>query len=137
MRTSRELKLRAVSSTVLAGAFVVALGLPALAADVTPARLANADAEPQNWLMGFQNYSSHRYSRLNQITKANVANLKVAFTVPLATGLSGRTTNNMENYPLVDDGYMYILIEEINDSLPPACEAAVDGCPEQALRIEG
>jgi ferredoxin len=35
------------------------------------------------------------------------------------------------------DGYMYILVEEIDASRRSACEDAVDSCPEQALRIEG
>lgn len=42
-----------------------------------------------------------------------------------------------EVFEVRDDGYMYILLEEIDDSLRPACEAAVDGCPEQALSIQG
>ncbi|MCC6982348.1 MAG: hypothetical protein IT535_03670 [Bauldia sp.] len=80
----------------------------AFAADVTQERLENADAEPHNWLMGFQNFSSHRYSRLDEINLDNIGDLRVAYTVPLATGLIGRTTNNLENYGLVDDGYMYV-----------------------------
>jgi ferredoxin len=34
------------------------------------------------------------------------------------------------------DGYMYILLETIDDSRRSVCEEAVDGCPEQALTIE-
>ena len=54
--------------------------LPTMAADVTQERLENADAEPQNWLLPFQNYSSQRYSRLDQINRDNAKDLKV---VPL------------------------------------------------------
>ena len=36
-----------------------------------------------------------------------------------------------------DDGYMYILQAEVDESLRAACEDAVDSCPEQALTIEG
>jgi hypothetical protein len=32
---------------------------PALAADVTPERLVNADREPQNWLMNHRTYDAH------------------------------------------------------------------------------
>ena len=46
-------------------------------------RLMNADKEPQNWLMVNKDYSSHRYSALDQINKDNVKNLHVAFTVAL------------------------------------------------------
>ena len=34
------------------------------------------------------------------------------------------------------DGYVYILLETIDDSLRGACADAVDSCPEQALRVE-
>jgi ferredoxin len=42
-----------------------------------------------------------------------------------------------EVFEVRDDGYMYILVEEIDEALRPKCETAVDSCPEQALRIEG
>ncbi len=100
---------------LLAGAAVAigcvttaAVTLPALAADVTKARLENADAEPQNWLLGFQNYSSHRFSRLNQINRDNVKNLKVAFTISLNTGMIGRKDTAAEQHALVDDGMLYV-----------------------------
>jgi len=96
-------------ASAIVGGFASAVGsLPALAVDVNQTRLENADAEPQNWLMGFQNYSSHRYSRLSQINKSNVANLKAAFSVPVISGLLGRTAITLENYGLVDGGFMYL-----------------------------
>jgi alcohol dehydrogenase (cytochrome c) len=79
-----------------------------LAAEVTQGRLENTNAEPQNWLTAFQNYSSHRYSRLSQINRDTVGGLKVAFTMSLAgTALNQRTEVQLENYGLVDDGLMY------------------------------
>jgi alcohol dehydrogenase (cytochrome c) len=84
------------------------LAAPANAADVTPQRLENADSEPQNWLMGFQNYSSHRFSRLDEINKDNVTDLRVVYTLPISTGLRGRNDVQLENYGLVDDGFMYL-----------------------------
>ncbi len=101
----------AVTSALLGGALAVAL--PAMAVDletglVGQSRLENADLEAQNWLMGFQNYSSHRYSRLNQVNRGNVGNLKLAYTVPLNSALVGRENTNAQNYPLVDNGMMYI-----------------------------
>jgi ferredoxin len=42
-----------------------------------------------------------------------------------------------EVFEVRDDGYMYILVEEIDESLRADCEQAVAGCPEQALTIEG
>jgi alcohol dehydrogenase (cytochrome c) len=107
MKSDAYVRLRTASTTILGGALAAAIALPASAADVTPARLENADAEPHNWLMGFQNYSSHRFSRLAQINRDNVRDLKVAFTVPLTTALDGRPNVQLENYALVDEGILY------------------------------
>jgi alcohol dehydrogenase (cytochrome c) len=103
-------RFSAATSVILGGALAVAISLPALGeADVTQQRLENADWEPQNWLTIFQNYSSWHYSGLNQINRDNVANLKVAFTTPLSSALVGATTRvNLENAPLVDDGFAYL-----------------------------
>jgi alcohol dehydrogenase (cytochrome c) len=97
-------------ATVSVTAVVAFLASTALAADVTKSRLENADGDPDNWLTTFQNYSSHRYSRLAQINQNNVHNLKVAFSVPLSVGLDGlnSTTANIQGPPLVDDGMMFI-----------------------------
>ena len=46
-------------------------------ADVVFERLVNAAEEPQNWLTYSGSYRSERYSRLTQINKNNVADLKV------------------------------------------------------------
>lgn len=108
MDSKSRLRLRALTTTILGGALAAILSGPAIAADVTQSRLENADAEPQNWLMGFQDFGAHRYSRLDQINRDNIADLRVAFTIPLSTGLIGRTSVNMQNYPLVDDGVMYV-----------------------------
>ena len=63
MTDESHLRLRAATTTILGGALAAVISWPASAADVSQARLEKADAEPQNWLMGFQNYSSHRFSR--------------------------------------------------------------------------
>ena len=47
-----------------------------LSAQVTYERLANAAAEPQNWLTYSGNFMSQRYSPLDQITPANVSKLE-------------------------------------------------------------
>ena len=41
-----------------------------------------------------------------------------------------------EVFEVRDDGYMYILVEQIDDALRSRCEEAVDTCPTQALRIQ-
>jgi alcohol dehydrogenase (cytochrome c) len=93
----------------LAGALMASvLAAPAFAEQpVTDERLINADAEPQNWLTTLQNYSSHRYSRLDSINRGNVAGLKVAFTFPIPSAFAGRTGSTIDTNPLVDEGIMY------------------------------
>ena len=59
---------------------------PAMAADVTPDRLVNADREPQNWLMNHRTYDGQRFSPLARINQDNVKNLKLAYAVPLGGG---------------------------------------------------
>src|ERR1700693_2831516 len=77
--------------------------LPAIAADVTPARLANP--EPGNWLMNHRTYDSQRYSPLDKINKANVRNRELAY----AWAVGGPSINeNLQAPPLADDGYLYI-----------------------------
>ncbi len=103
------MKSRSLVATALLGSALGAVfAAPAFAADVTQERLNNANGEPQNWLLPMQNYSSHRYSRLDQINRDNVANLHVAFTVPLNDALRGRNLAENEGTPLVDDGMMYL-----------------------------
>src|SRR3954451_5277738 len=88
--------------TLLASAVFV----PAIAAEVTPERLANPDKEPQNWLMNHRSYDSQRFSPLDKINKGNIKNLKLAYAVAL-----GGTSNNenLQATPLVEDGFMYIV----------------------------
>src|SRR4030095_8617557 len=75
---------------------------------ITPARLAGAPGEPQNWLTYSGNYSSTRYSPLMWITPANVKNLKLqwVYQSPVA--------GNWQTTPLVVDGMMYIT-QRLND----------------------
>src|SRR5215467_14265952 len=82
------------------------LAWPAVAADITPDRLVNADKEPQNWLMNHRTYDGQRFSPLARINKDNVKSLKLAYAV----ALGGTTVNeNLEATPLVDDGFMYVV----------------------------
>jgi alcohol dehydrogenase (cytochrome c) len=85
--------------------------LSAWAAEVTPQRLLNTDKEPQNWLMVNKDYSSHRYSELDQINKDNAKNLHVAFTVALGgvNGIGFSPLGGHQSTPLVNDGFMYIV----------------------------
>ena len=79
---------------------------PALAADVTPERLVNADKEPQNWLMNHRTYDAQRYSPLARINKDNVKSLKLAYAV----AIGGTSANeNLQATPLAEDGFLYVV----------------------------
>ena len=69
---------------------------------MTSQRLVNATTEPQNWLTYSGSYWSQRFSTLDQITPANVRNLKLqwVYQSPVA--------GNWQTTPLVVDGMMYI-----------------------------
>jgi alcohol dehydrogenase (cytochrome c) len=87
-----------------AAALLTATMGPAAAADVTAERLANADKEPQNWLMNHRSYDGQRFSPLGRINRENVKGLKLAYAVPL--GGTGREF--IEATPLAEDGFLYI-----------------------------
>jgi alcohol dehydrogenase (cytochrome c) len=90
--------------TAFAGMLVTLLAGTALAAEVTPQRLANP--EPQNWLMNHRTYDAQRFSPLARIDKDNVKNLKLVYSV----ALGGTSANeNLEATPLVEDGLMYVV----------------------------
>ena len=86
-------------------AATTALTAPALAADVTPERLLNADKEPQNWLMNHRTYDGQRFSPLDRINKSNVKGLKLAYAVPLGGGAGNEW---VQATPLAEDGFLYI-----------------------------
>ena len=69
---------------------------------VTSQRLTAASSEPQNWLTYSGSYQSHRFSLLDQITPANVKNLKLQWVYQSSVAGNWQTT------PLVVDGVMYI-----------------------------
>src|SRR3954465_12655359 len=97
---------RSIRWALLSGAVIAAW--PALAADVTPDRLANPDKEPQNWLMNHRTYDAQRYSPLARINKGNVKGLRLAYAVPIG----GTSINeNLQATPLVEDGYMYVVAQ--------------------------
>src|SRR5262245_61244191 len=94
-----------IRTLLLAGTAALAAS-PALAGEVTPDRLANADKEPQNWLMNHRTYDAQRYSPLDKINKANVKSLKPAY----ALAIGGTAANeNLQSTPLAEDGFLYIV----------------------------
>jgi len=88
---------------LLAGVSLLA-ATPAIAADVTPDRLANP--EPGNWLMNHRTYDAQRYSPLERINKANIKGLKLAYAV----AVGGTSANeNLQATPLAEDGFLYVV----------------------------
>ncbi len=96
------LRMRSIRRALFAATM---LATPALAADVTPERLINADKEPQNWLMNHRTYDGQRYSPLARISRGNVKNLKLAYAVPLGGSAGNEFTNAT---PLAEDGFLYV-----------------------------
>src|SRR5215471_8663353 len=106
MRPHRGSSHRGNSRRLSLAAAVVLAAVPAVAADVTPERLANADREPGNWLMNHRTYDAQRYSPLDNINRGNVKGLKLAYAV----AIGGTSANeNLEATPLAEDGFLYIV----------------------------
>jgi alcohol dehydrogenase (cytochrome c) len=74
----------------------------ALAAQTSYDRLLKAADEPHNWLTYSGDYSSRRFSRLDQITSANVANLELKWV------FQAQSLEKFAATPLVVDGVMYL-----------------------------
>jgi alcohol dehydrogenase (cytochrome c) len=69
---------------------------------VTYERLASAEAEPDNWLMYSGQYHSQRYSSLDQINRATVADLGIEWVYQF------HTLSVVETSAVVVDGMMFI-----------------------------
>ena len=93
-----------VRAALLVGTVLTSATLT-FAAEVTPARLLNPNAEPQNWLMNHRTYDGQRFSPLARINRANAKNLKLAFAVPIG-GLGPNEW--VEATPLAENGFLYI-----------------------------
>src|SRR5919198_3572858 len=93
---------------IAAVAAVSAVAFAQYTMTVNKDRLLNAQNEPQNWLMMNGDYGSTRYSRLTQINRENVKNLRMVWALALG-GLQDVGQNGPENElnPLIDNGFMY------------------------------
>src|SRR5262249_56538710 len=76
-----------IARATLLGVSLAALAASAFAAEykmtVNKDRLINAQNEPQNWLMMNGDYGSTRYSKLTQINRDNVKNLRLVLAPAL------------------------------------------------------
>ena len=75
---------------------------------VSQDRLINAQNEPQNWLLMNGDYGDTRYSKLAQINRDNVKNLRMVWAMALG-GMQdvGQNGPESEVNPLIDNGMMY------------------------------
>ncbi|MYI74146.1 MAG: PQQ-dependent dehydrogenase, methanol/ethanol family, partial [Acidobacteria bacterium] len=72
------------------------------AAQVSFERLRAAAEEPHNWLTYSGTYFSQRYSELDQVTPANVADLSMQWMY------QARVAGTWQASPVVVDGVMYL-----------------------------
>ena len=94
---------------VLAGLIAIIVASSGFANEVTYDRLLNTSQEPQNWLHIHGNYSSTRFSKLDQINTNSVKNLSLAFAVSIGGQQSSRMSGGtLQGTPLVNNGYMYV-----------------------------
>jgi alcohol dehydrogenase (cytochrome c) len=100
--------LTTLSAMVAATALVAGQSGQGYKITVSQDRLANAMNEPQNWLLMNGDYGSTRYSKLAQINRDNVRNLRMVWAMALG-GMQDVGQNGPENEvnPLIDNGMMY------------------------------
>src|SRR4030081_55323 len=104
--------MRKFEFAAVAGGFALLLAAAALAAEyqmtVNRDRLVNAQSEPQNWLLMNGDYGATRYSKLTQINRDNVKNLRLVWALALG-GMQdvGQNGPESEVNPLIDNGFMY------------------------------
>ncbi len=103
-------------------------------------RLINATNEPQNWLLMNGDYGSLRYSKLTQINRENVKNLRMVWAMALG-GMQDVGQNGPENElnPLIDNGFMYTsdgwgTVYKIDARNPSRGSVRLGGRPRRAAR---
>jgi quinohemoprotein ethanol dehydrogenase len=99
MKTRRKNARRSVLISMPLGLLLVGL---AWGSGVDGARIANADAEPGNWLTYGRTYSEQRFSPLARINDKNAQKLGLAWFADLDTNRAQEAT------PLIVDGVMYV-----------------------------
>ena len=106
------MRLHSPSRLLLACALVVVAAATTIdgqySLTVNQDRLINAQNEPQNWLLMNGDYGSTRYSKLTQINRDTVGDLRMVWALALG-GMQDTGRNGPENEvnPLIDNGFMY------------------------------
>jgi quinohemoprotein ethanol dehydrogenase len=93
---------RYVPTALVAAMLPLLLVAAPKAANVDAARLANADAEPGQWLSVGRTYDEQRFSPLAKINTGNVGQLGLAWHYALDTN------RGQEASPIVIDGVLYV-----------------------------
>ncbi|HEY7977524.1 MAG TPA: PQQ-dependent dehydrogenase, methanol/ethanol family [Rhizomicrobium sp.] len=107
-----KIRIAGLSAAVAAGVVALvwlsnqSIGQPAAApgANVDGAKIANADADPGEWLSHGRTYSEQRFSPLDKINTTNVKNLGVAWEYRTYS------VRGLEATPIVSDGVMFITL---------------------------
>ena len=104
----RHLQIFCFLALSLAVATSIVTGAGQYTITVNRDRLINAQNEPQNWLLMNGDYGSQRYSKLTQVNRANVDNLRLVWALALG-GMQDTGQNGPESEvnPLIDNGFMY------------------------------
>jgi alcohol dehydrogenase (cytochrome c) len=82
--------------------FLALLGASSALAQTTYEDILNASKNPENWVTYSGQYTSQRFSRLDQVTRKNAKNLELKWVRQF------NTLNFMETSPIVVDGIMYV-----------------------------
>ncbi|MDA1092636.1 MAG: PQQ-binding-like beta-propeller repeat protein [Acidobacteria bacterium] len=106
MRKHSQVKTAFACAVIVAAAAATIDGQYSLT--VSKDRLLNAQNEPQNWLLMNGDYGSQRYSKLTQINRDNVGDMRMVWALAIG-GMqdTGRNGPEAEVNPLVDNGFMY------------------------------
>ena len=101
-------RLPALAALAVAAVAAVSVSGQQYAMTVNSDRLVHAQNEPQNWLMMNGDYASTRYSKLTQINRDTVKNLRLVWAMALG-GMQdvGQNGPETELHPLVDNGFLY------------------------------
>ena len=92
----------APTAPVVDDAVLRALGSPHARAGVDAAAIVGADLAPGEWLSHGRTYSEQRFSPLDKVSAANVAELGLAWSFDLGV------SRGIEATPIVHDGVMYV-----------------------------
>src|SRR5438046_7709554 len=96
----RTASLSLVALLVLSS-LLLALPSPGRGADVSDARLLNAERDAGNWLMNNRTYAGWRFSPLDQISAANIKKLVPKWI------FAGGTVGDQQMTPVVHDRGMF------------------------------